>query len=69
MLTGSEDAPLAILGWSVSGPVGHTGLNAVVGCTMDSGLPLREDVQLEVQVRPFWELATEAERAKHNEDP
>lgn len=68
--TGSEAAPFAIRtrpGWTVNGPVGHTGPNAVVECSMDFALPQGEDIQLEVQVRRFWEMETEAERAKNDE--
>lgn len=68
---GSDGAPFAVrtqLGWTVNGPLGYPRLSATSGCNVGLRVPQRRDSPLEVQVRRFWELETETEGTKHNEE-
>ncbi|KAK8401155.1 hypothetical protein O3P69_002726 [Scylla paramamosain] len=65
-----DGAPFAVrtrLGWTINGPVGYLRLKVITGCSAET-VPHKKESQLEVLVRRFWELETEAERMRGNED-
>ena len=69
--TGCDGSPFAVrtrLGWTINGPVGYPHLKGVTGCNMQ-GVSHGRDSRLEVLVKRFWELETEAESMKGSEDP
>ena len=67
---GCDGAPFAVrtrLGWTVNGPVGYPRLGAITGCSLNS-VSHKRDNQLESLVRRFWELETEVDKRRDNED-